>query len=104
MTGAGGSLPTALPPAALAAVAYLGVLATAVAFLIYFALLKAHGSLHSNLVSYLVPVVATVAGVALLGEAITPATVLGFLVSFAGFLLVKRHAVAGLLARRGVGV
>jgi drug/metabolite transporter (DMT)-like permease len=79
-----------------AAVAYLGVFATAVAFVIYFTLLEVRGALETSLVAYLVPVVATVAGVVLLGESITGLTVVGFLVVFAGFVVLKRRAIADL--------
>lgn len=97
--------PLALPgtPLAGAAVLYLGVFATALAFFMYYTLLEVRGALETSLVAYLVPVVATVAGVFLLDETITAPTVVGFLVVFCGFLLLKRHAVADLVAgaRRG---
>ncbi len=80
-----------------AAVAYLGIFATAVAFFIYFTLLEVRGALETSLVSYLVPVVATVVGVLVLDETMTAATVVGFLVVFAGFVLLKREAIAGLV-------
>jgi len=80
-----------------AAVAYLGVFATAVAFLIYYKLLAVRGALETSLVAYLVPVVATVAGILVLGESLTLSTVGGFLLVFAGFVLLKRRAVGGLL-------
>ncbi|WP_435174578.1 DMT family transporter [Halorussus sp. AFM4] len=90
--------PFALPrtPAAVGAVAYLGVFATALAFVIYFTLLEVRGALETSLVAYLVPVVATAVGVAVLGESITPLTVVGFLVVFAGFVVLKRRAIADL--------
>jgi drug/metabolite transporter (DMT)-like permease len=94
----------ALPgvPLAWAAVAYLGVFATALAFFIYYTLLEVRGALETSLVAYLVPVVATVAGVFILQETITPLTLVGFGIVFCGFLLLKRHAVAELVrdARR----
>jgi drug/metabolite transporter (DMT)-like permease len=90
----------ALPgtPRAQVAVVYLGVFATALAFFIYFTLLDVRGALETSLVAYLVPVVATVAGVFLLGETITPLTVVGFFVVFSGFLLLKRREIADLVA------
>ncbi|WP_134670586.1 DMT family transporter [Halorussus marinus] len=104
---AGVGEPFALPstPAAGAAVGYLGVFATAIAFLIYFTLLEVRGALETSLVSYLVPVVATIAGVVVLGESITPLTVVGFGVVFAGFVVLKRRAIADLIdgARRAGG-
>jgi drug/metabolite transporter (DMT)-like permease len=89
----------ALPatPRAVAAVGYLGVFATGLAFFVYFTLLEVRGALETSLVAYLVPVVATVAGVVLLDETITPLTVGGFLVVFAGFVVLKRRAIADLV-------
>ena len=89
------TLPTT--PTAGLAVAYLGVFATAIAFFIYFTLLEVRGALEASLVAYLVPVVATVVGVVVLGESITPLTVVGFLVVFAGFVVLKRRAIADLV-------
>jgi drug/metabolite transporter (DMT)-like permease len=91
--------PFALPATVLSAgaVVYLGVFATAIAFFIYFTLLEVRGALETSLVAYLVPIVATIAGVFLLDETITPLTVVGFLVVFLGFVLLKRRAIAGLV-------
>lgn len=80
-----------------AAVAYLGIFATAVAFFIYFTLLEVRGALETSLVAYLVPVVATVVGVVVLDESLTLWTVVGFLVVFAGFVVLKRRAIADLV-------
>lgn len=79
---------------ALGAVLYLGLFATAIAFLLYFTMLARYGALETSLVAYAVPVVATLAGVVLLDERITPVSLLGFVVIFAGFLLLKRRALA----------
>lgn len=94
--------PFVLPATVLgwAAVAYLGVFATALAFFIYYTLLEVRGALETSLVAYLVPVVATVVGVVVLGESITLPTVLGFLLVFAGFVLLKRRAIAALIRER----
>ena len=73
---------------------FLGVLSSAVAYTIYFTLLDRLGPFEINLVSYVVPVVATVAGAVLLAEPVTPLTVAGFLVIVVGFALLKRHAIA----------
>ncbi|WP_418280669.1 DMT family transporter [Halorubrum sp. DTA98] len=83
---------TELP--ALVALLFLGVLSSALAYTIYFTLLDRLGAFEINLVSYVVPVVATVAGVVLLAEPVTRWTIVGFLVIVAGFGLVKRHAIA----------
>ena len=78
----------------LVALLFLSVCSSAVAYSIYFTLLDRLGAFEINLVSYVVPVVATVAGVVLLGETVTWLTIAGFIVIVAGFVLVKRHAIA----------
>ncbi|MFC4357429.1 DMT family transporter [Halobium salinum] len=85
------------------AVLYLGVFATAVAFYIYYTLLSVRGALETSLVAYLVPVVATVAGVFFLGEEATAFTVAGFALVFVGFLVLKRRSLASLVAGAGRG-
>ncbi|MEF8842025.1 MAG: EamA family transporter [Haloarculaceae archaeon] len=91
--------PFGLPdtPLGATAVVYLGVFATALAFFVYFTLLERRGALETSLIAYLVPVVATLAGVILLGESITPLTFVGFAVVATGFLVLKREAIAGLV-------
>jgi len=87
----------AVSPRAMVAVAYLGVFATALAFFIYFTLIDRRGAFEASLVAYLVPVVATVAGVVLLGERVALLSLAGFAVVASGFLLVKRRALAELV-------
>jgi drug/metabolite transporter (DMT)-like permease len=98
-----GEVPTAaiLSPTAVGAVVYLGVFSTAFAFIIYFTILAERGAFEASLVAYLVPLVATAVGVSLLGESIDPLSVVGFLVVFVGFALLKRHALVDLV---GAGV
>jgi len=85
---------------AVAALAYLTLFSGVLGFLIYFALHERVGPAESNLVSYFQPIVAALAGWALLGQTVTETTVLGFLGIFAGFLLVKHEIVR---ERLGVG-
>ncbi len=99
--GAGETAPATATPAAVGAVVYLGVFSTALAFVIYFTLLDRRGAFEASLVAYLVPLVATVAGVALLGETVGPLSLAGFLVVFVGFALLKRRALVDLV---GAGV
>jgi drug/metabolite transporter (DMT)-like permease len=80
-------------PSALLALGYVGLLAGAVAYIAYFGLLDTVGAINANLVFYVVPVVATVGGWALLGETITPAAVVGFVVVFAGFAVLGSESV-----------
>ncbi|WP_254864624.1 DMT family transporter [Halovivax gelatinilyticus] len=91
-------------PLALGSIVYLGVFSTAIAFLIYFTILEEHGAFEAALVSYLVPIVATIAGVFVLGESIGVAAFVGFGLVAVGFALVKRHAlvdVFGLVSGTG---
>jgi drug/metabolite transporter (DMT)-like permease len=82
------------------ALAYLVVVAGGVGYLLYFSLLDRLGSLEINLVNYLVPVFAALAGWLALGEPLSPSTVVGFGVVFAGFTLVKREALRDELRAR----
>jgi drug/metabolite transporter (DMT)-like permease len=100
--GAGERVPASVAdPAALGAVAYLGVFSTALAFIIYFTILNDRGAFEASLVAYLVPVVATVVGVAVLGETVGVLSLVGFLVVFLGFALLKRRALVDMV---GAGV
>jgi len=79
------------------AVSYLAVCASAVGYFIYFRLLDRLGAIEINLVSYATPPFAAVFGWLLLGEAIAPRTLAGFLVISGGFVLIKREAFAARL-------
>lgn len=88
-----------LTPAAVGAVLYLGVLAGALGFGGYFTLLERLGVLEANLVTYVNPVVAVTVGALLLGESITLASIVGFLVIASGFVLLKYPEVAERIER-----
>jgi drug/metabolite transporter (DMT)-like permease len=78
-------LPAALPPAeVIGAVAVLGVLCTAVAFLLFFALIAEVGPVRATVVAYVNPAVAVLAGVTVLGEKFTAGTAAGFVLILAG--------------------
>lgn len=79
---------------AVVALVYLAVLASVVGYVIYFRLLDRLGAVDINLVSYVAPVVAAIAGWFFLGETLEPLTVVGFAVIALGFGLLKRHALA----------
>lgn len=81
-------------PEAILSLAYLAIVSSALGFLLYFELLDELGPIEINLVSYVVPVVAAIAGWLLLAEALDPATIGGFLVIFVGFCLIKRRQLA----------
>ena len=96
--------PSLVVPTAVGALVYLGVFATAIAFLIYFRILEEHGAFEAALVGYAVPIVATVAGVVFLEESISTVTVAGFGLVVVGFALLKRRAIANAIGiSTGVG-
>jgi drug/metabolite transporter (DMT)-like permease len=76
-----------------AALAYLSIGASAVGFLIYFDLLDRLGPIEINLVSYVAPAFAALSGWLVLSEALSPTAVAGFVLIFAGFVLIKRRAI-----------
>ncbi len=78
-------------PAAVAAVLYLAVFASAVGYVIYFDLLDRLGAVEINLVSYAAPVFAALSGWAVLDESVDVLAVVGFVVIFGGFALLKRE-------------
>ncbi|WP_144797463.1 DMT family transporter [Halorubrum depositum] len=84
------------------ALAYLSIAASGLGFLIYFDLLDRLGPIEINLVSYVAPIFAAVAGWVFLSEGITLNTVAGFLIICVGFALVKRAALRSALRRRGI--
>lgn len=82
-----GESPTVrLTPALIVAIVFLGVVGTAVAYGSYFTLLDAMGPVQTNLVSYVVPIVASISSWIVLGSSITIVTVVGFVIIFAGFV------------------
>jgi len=80
-------------PTAIAALLYVGIFAGAVAYIAYFGLLDTAGAIQANLIFYVVPVVSTLGGWALLGETITSTAVAGFLTIFAGFAVLGSESV-----------
>jgi drug/metabolite transporter (DMT)-like permease len=80
-------------PAVLLAVGYVGVVSTAIAFPAYFALIDSVGAVRANLVTYAVPLVATVTGAVVLGETVLISTILGFIIVAAGFALVESETI-----------
>ncbi len=80
-------------PEAAAALLYLAVVSSALGFLIYFYLLDRLGAIEINLVSYVAPMFAALAGFVFLGERIDAPTVGGFAIILFGFVLIKRRAI-----------
>jgi drug/metabolite transporter (DMT)-like permease len=85
--------PTEMPGTrALLAVVALGVVGTALAFIIFYRLIAEAGAGRASLVSYLAPGVALFYGAVLLDEAITPAAVAGLVLILGGVALASRRA------------
>ncbi|MFT4947677.1 MAG: drug/metabolite transporter (DMT)-like permease [Natronomonas sp.] len=101
-----GELPdsSALVPTSVGTVLYLGVFSTAIAFYIYFYIIEVHGAFEVSLVTYLVPIVATLVGVFVLQETISPLTLVGFGLVAVGFVFLKREALADVIDGAPVAV
>jgi len=80
----------AIRPEAVAAVLYLGVLGTGVAFVWYYQGLRAIGPSRTVIFNNLVPVFGAAFGVLLLGEPLTPSLLVGGAVAMAGVMIVSR--------------
>ena len=92
-------LPAAVPgPAVLASVLLLAVVCTAVAFLVFFALIAEVGPSRSLVFTYVNPAVAVTLGVVLLNEPLTLATGIGFVLVIVGSVLATRRPGPGTAA------
>lgn len=99
------NLPSKMPSfEVLVSLLALGVVCTALGFLVYFGLIADAGATRASLITYVNPTVAVVLGVAILSEPITLATLAGFGLILAGCWLstrptgVRSEARAALLA------
>jgi len=70
---------------AILALGYVSIFAGVIAYIAYFGLIDTAGAIRANLIFYVVPVVSTLGGWALLGETIDALAIAGFLTIFAGF-------------------
>ena len=87
-----GSVPARLPSAAtIGAIATLGVVCSAAAFLMMFALVAEVGAVRTTTITYINPAVAVVAGAVVLHERVTVWTVVGFALVLTGSVLVSRR-------------
>jgi drug/metabolite transporter (DMT)-like permease len=77
---------------AIAAVVALGVVCTALAFLIFFALISEIGPVRATVITYVNPAVAVTLGVLLLHERLTAGIVVGFVLILSGSVLAARAA------------
>jgi drug/metabolite transporter (DMT)-like permease len=86
-------LPAAIPPPqVLLAIGLLGVVCTALAFLLFFALISEVGPVRATIITYVNPAVALGLGVSLLGEPFTLGAVVGFALILLGLFLATRRA------------
>jgi drug/metabolite transporter (DMT)-like permease len=85
-------LPATMPSMqVIAAVAILAVVCTALAFLLFFALIAEVGPVRAPVFTYVNPVVALAVGVAVLGEKVTLGAIVGFPLILVGMLLATQR-------------
>jgi len=72
------------------ALAGLGVLCTAIAFVLFFKLIAEVGPARATVITYVNPAVAVALGVSVLGEPLTPAIVAAFVLILTGSVLATR--------------
>ncbi len=88
-------LPSRLPsPSVILAVAVLGVVCTAIAFIVFFALIREVGAARATVITYLNPAVALALGIGVLGEPLTLGIAIGFVLIVLGSVLATRRAAA----------
>ena len=88
-------LPRTLPSGrVLLALAILGVVCTAIAFLLFFALIGEVGPVRATVITYVNPAVALVLGVTLLREPLTAGAIIGFGLILVGSVLATRRSSA----------
>lgn len=88
-------LPTgdALAPIVVTAVLALGTFGTGAAFLVYYVLIARVGATNATMVTYLIPIVAVVAGAVVLGERLEPTALAGGALIGLGIWLAQRRSV-----------
>jgi drug/metabolite transporter (DMT)-like permease len=88
------SLPSETPPAsAIWSVLALAVVCTAIAFVLFFALIAEIGAVRATVITYVNPAVAALLGVAILDEHFTAGMAAGFALVLVGSVLATRRAV-----------
>ncbi|GGN52625.1 transporter [Streptomyces albiflavescens] len=86
------TLPSHFPVIPLLAIVALGALGTGLAMLIQYGIVAEVGPTTAQMVTYFIPVIATAAGVAILGESLTWSTPVGAVVVLAGAALTQAKA------------
>ena len=77
--------------ASLAGLAILGVLGTGIAYVLNYQIIASEGATVASTVTYLLPVVAIVLGVVVLGETVAAAALAGIVLVLAGVALTRRR-------------
>jgi drug/metabolite transporter (DMT)-like permease len=86
------SWPAAVPSTeTIVSILVLGIFCTAIAFLVFAALIDAVGPVRATVITYINPAVAAVLGVLVLGEVLTPAMIGGFVLVTIGSVLATRR-------------
>ena len=84
--------PSAMPGSdVIASIVILAVVCTAVAFIVFAALIREVGPVRATVITYVNPVVAAVLGVLILAETLTAAMLVGFALAIAGSTLATRR-------------
>ena len=93
--------PPALPqPRVLAALAALGAICTALAFVLFFKLIAEVGPARATVITYINPAVAVTLGVTVLGEPLTAEIAASFVLILAGSILATRSVATGAAQQR----
>lgn len=74
-----------------AGVVILGVIGTGIAYVLNYQIITSEGATIASTVTYLLPVVAIVLGVVVLGEDVTAVVIVGIALVLAGVALTRRH-------------
>jgi probable blue pigment (indigoidine) exporter len=80
-----------LTPNLVLAALYLGIMASAVPFAVYFALLVRVDVVILSMVGYLIPVVAVTSGIVWFGETMSPTEIAGSVLVLAGVVLATQY-------------
>ena len=89
--GIAGLRSSSIEPLPVIALAILGVIGTGIVWAMFVGMVGRIGAVRSSIAGYLIPIIALVLGVVVLGEQVTPAQLLGIATALAGgYLLSKR--------------
>lgn len=94
------SIPTHFPVLPLLAIVALGALGTGLAMLVQYGIVAEVGPTTAQMVTYFIPVIATAAGVAILGESLTWSTPVGAVIVLAGAALTQARPRTGVTHRQ----